>query len=76
MNEQGSDSSRKLQPKSLNRRNLIRGTAGAGTGLLLGSGLPFSARARDGFRFVSDPAKTTVNYAQIGSEANGSFFIP
>jgi hypothetical protein len=29
-----------------------------------------------GFRFVSDPAKTTVNYAQIGSESNGSFFIP
>jgi hypothetical protein len=29
-----------------------------------------------GFRFVSDPASTTVNYAQIGSESNGSFFIP
>ncbi|SRR5260370_24036792 len=29
-----------------------------------------------GFRFVSDPATTTVNYAQIGSESNGSFFIP
>ncbi len=29
-----------------------------------------------GFRFVSDPATTTVNYAEIGSESNGSFFIP
>jgi len=29
-----------------------------------------------GFRFVSDPATTTVNYAQIGSESNGSFFAP
>jgi hypothetical protein len=29
-----------------------------------------------GFRFVSDPATTTVNYAQIGSESNGSFFVP
>ncbi|PYT71124.1 MAG: hypothetical protein DMG39_13840 [Acidobacteria bacterium] len=27
-----------------------------------------------GFRFVSDPATTTVNYAQIGSESNGVFF--
>jgi len=29
-----------------------------------------------GFRFVSDPATTTVNYAQIGRESNGSFFKP
>ncbi len=29
-----------------------------------------------GFRFVSDPSTTTVNYAQIGSESNGSFFVP
>lgn len=27
-----------------------------------------------GFRFVSDPATTTVNYAQIGRERNGVFF--
>ena len=27
-----------------------------------------------GFRFVSDPASTIVNYAQIGSERNGVFF--
>jgi hypothetical protein len=27
-----------------------------------------------GFQFVSDPASTTVNFAQIGSERNGVFF--
>jgi hypothetical protein len=27
-----------------------------------------------GFRFVSDPATTTVNYAQIGTERNGVYF--
>ena len=27
-----------------------------------------------GFRFVSNPASTIVNYAQIGSERNGVFF--
>lgn len=27
-----------------------------------------------GFRFVSDPASTRVNFAQIGSERNGVFF--
>ncbi len=27
-----------------------------------------------GFRFVSDPASTVVNFAQIGSERNGVFF--
>jgi hypothetical protein len=27
-----------------------------------------------GFRFVSDPASTIVNYAQIGSEHSGVFF--
>jgi hypothetical protein len=29
---------------------------------------------RHGFRFVSDPGSTVVNYAQIGSERNGVFF--
>ena len=47
MNEQDSNSWKKLQEKWLSRRNLIRGAAGtaAGAGLLLGSGLRFSARA-------------------------------
>ncbi len=31
-------------------------------------------RTGHGFRFVSDPETTTVNYAQIGSERNGVFF--
>jgi hypothetical protein len=31
--------------------------------------------ARNGFRFVSDPAETTVNhFSQIGRERNGVFF--
>ena len=47
MNEQDSNSWKKLQEKWLSRRNLIRGAAGtaAGAGLLLGSGLRLSARA-------------------------------
>jgi hypothetical protein len=33
--------------------------------------------ARNGFRFVSDPAETTVsNFAVIGRERNGVFFTP
>jgi hypothetical protein len=49
MNNEKSISWKKLQAKSLSRRNLIRGAAGtaAGTGLLLGSGLGFSAFAED-----------------------------
>ncbi len=49
MNDEKSISWKKLQQKSLSRRNLIRGAAGtaAGAGLLLGSGLRFSARADD-----------------------------
>lgn len=31
--------------------------------------------ARDGFKFVSDPAETTINhFSQIGRERNGVFF--
>ena len=47
MNEQDSNSWKKLQEKWLSRRNLIRGAAGtaAGAGLLLGSGVRLSARA-------------------------------
>jgi hypothetical protein len=49
MDKQDSNSWKKLQQKSLSRRNLIRGAAGtaAGAGLLLGSGLRLSARADD-----------------------------
>jgi len=47
MNEQDSNSWKKLEEKWLSRRNLIRGAAGtaAGAGLLLGSGVRLSARA-------------------------------
>jgi len=31
-------------------------------------------RTGHGFRFISDPSTTTVNYAQIGSERSGVFF--
>ena len=49
MDQRESNWWQKLQQKSLSRRNLIRGAAGtaAGAGLLLGSGLRFSARADD-----------------------------
>ncbi len=49
MDKQDSISWKKLQQKSLSRRNLIRGAAGtaAGAGLLLGSGLRLAARVDD-----------------------------
>jgi len=49
MDEQDSILWKKLQQKSVSRRNLIRGAAGtaAGAGLLLGSGLRLSALADD-----------------------------
>ena len=49
MNNEKSISWKKLQDKLLTRRTLIQGAAGtaAGTGLLLGSGLRFSAFAED-----------------------------
>ncbi len=49
MNEQDSDSWKKLQQKWLSRRNLIRGAAGtaAGAGFLLGAGLRMPALADD-----------------------------
>jgi hypothetical protein len=49
MNDEKSISWKKLQQKSLSRRNLIRGAAStaAGTGLFLGSGLRLGARADD-----------------------------
>ncbi len=49
MKEQDSNSWKKLQQKSLSRRNLIRGAAGAaaGAGFVLGSGLWTPARADD-----------------------------
>lgn len=35
---------------------------------------PFTPTPQDAFRFVSDPATTVMNFAQLGRERNGSFF--
>jgi len=35
---------------------------------------PFTPAAQNGFEFVSDPRTTVTNFAQIGSENNGSLF--
>ena len=35
---------------------------------------PFTPTAQNRFRFVSDPATTVTNFAQIGRERNGSLF--
>lgn len=35
---------------------------------------PFTPAAQNAFRFVSDPATTVMNFAQLGRERNGIFF--
>lgn len=47
MNEQGLSSWKKLQKTWLSRRNLIRGAAGTGAGLVLSSGLQLPAFAQE-----------------------------
>jgi hypothetical protein len=47
MNEQDSISWKKLQNKWVSRRNLIRGAAGTGAGLMLASGLQLPAFAQE-----------------------------
>jgi hypothetical protein len=47
MNEQDSISLKKLQKKCVSRRNLIRGAAGTGAGLMLSSGLRLPAFAQE-----------------------------
>lgn len=80
MNEQDSNSWQKLQQKSLSRRNLIRGAAGtaAGAGLLLGSGLRFSARADDdedeGDRRKCGAIPRPIPH--ISTPPGGHFFFP
>jgi hypothetical protein len=38
-------------------------------------GVPMPERSGNGFRFVSDPASTSIShFAQIGQESNGIFF--
>lgn len=35
---------------------------------------PFTPTPQNAFRFVSDPATTVMNFAQLGRERNGTFF--
>ncbi len=79
MNEQDSNSWKKLQQKSLSRRNLIRGAAGtaAGAGLLLGSGLRLQARADDedeGNRNKCQAVPRPIPH--ITTPPGGHFFFP
>jgi len=77
MNNEKSISWKKLQAKSLTRRNLIRGAAGtaAGTGLLLGSGLQFSAFAEDdGTGNKCKPVPRAIPH--ISTPPGAHFFFP
>lgn len=79
MNEVDSNSWKKLQQKSLSRRNLIRGAAGtaAGAGLLLGSGLRFSARADDDDEREHNKCKALARpLPHISTPPGGHFFFP
>src|SRR6266705_7112663 len=76
MNEQDSNSWKKLEEKWLSRRNLIRGAAGtaAGAGLLLGSGLRFSAFAED--EGADNKCKTLARpIPHITTPPGGHFFF-
>ena len=79
MDEQDFISWKKLQQKSLSRRNLIRGAAGtaAGAGLLLGSGLRSSALADDddeGERNKCKPVARPIPH--ITAPPGAHFFFP
>ena len=77
MNNEKSISWKKLQAKSLSRRNLMRGAAGtaAGTGLLLGSGLRFSAFAEDeGTGNKCKPVPRPIPH--ISTPPGAHFFFP
>jgi hypothetical protein len=77
MNSEESNSSKKLQAKSLSRRSLIRRAAGtaAGTGLLFGSGLQFSAFAEDeGTGNKCKPVPRPIPHLTIPPGAH--FFFP
>jgi hypothetical protein len=79
MKEQDSNSWKKLQQKSLSRRNLIRGAAGtaAGAGLLLGSGLRLTARADDDDEGNRNKCKAVPRpIPHITTPPGGHFFFP
>ncbi len=79
MNEEKSISWNKLQEKWLTRRSLIRGAAGtaAGAGLLLGSGLPLSARTDDEDEGNRDRCKAVPRpIPHISTPPGAHFFFP
>lgn len=79
MDKQDSNSWKKLQQKSLSRRNLIRGVAGtaAGAGLLLGSGLRLAARADDDDEEEHNKCKAVPRpIPHISTPPGGHFFFP
>ena len=79
MDKQDFNSWKKLQQKSLSRRNLIRGAAGtaAGAGLLLGSGLRLSARADDDDEGKHNKCKAVPRPISHNSTPPGThFFFP
>lgn len=79
MNEQDFISWQKLQQKWVSRRNLIRGAAGtaAGAGLLLGSGLRFSARADDDDEGEHNKCKAVPRpIPHISTPPGAHFFFP
>ncbi len=79
MNEQDFISWKKLQRKSMSRRNLIRGAAGtaAGAGFLLSSGLRLSARADDEDEGEHNKCKAVPRpIPHITTPPGGHFFFP
>ena len=79
MDEQDSNSWKKLQQKSLSRRNLIRGAAGtaAGAGLLLGSGVRLSALADGEDEGEHNKCKAVPRpIPHISTPPGGHFFFP
>ncbi len=79
MDEQDHNSWKKLQQKSLSRRNLIRGAAGtaAGAGLLLGSGLRLQARTDDEDEGEHNKCKAVPRpLPHITTPPGGHFFFP
>jgi hypothetical protein len=79
MDKQDFNSWKKLQQKSLSRRNLIRGAAGtaAGAGLLLGSGLRLSVRADDDDEGKHNKCKAVPRpISHISTPPGTHFFFP
>src|SRR5258708_15895287 len=76
MNQQHSNSWKRLQQKSLSRRTRIRGAAGtaAGAGILLGSGLRFPALAQEDAQETCPDLPRPIPH--ITTPPGGHFFFP